>query len=83
MYYACMVAMQIRDVPEPARDALAKRAQAKGQSLQAYLREMVLREAAFANNLEVLDDVASWRGGDATLDDVLAARDVARRDVGS
>ncbi|MBB3090414.1 FitA-like ribbon-helix-helix domain-containing protein [Nocardioides albus] len=78
-----MVAMQIRDVPEPARDALARRAQAKGQSLQAYLREMVLREAAFANNLDVLDEVAEWRtGGEATLDDVLAARDDARRDVG-
>lgn len=80
MYYACVVALQIRDVPEPARDALARQAAAKGQSLQAYLRELVLREAAFTHNLVVLDDIAAWHrgGGDATLDDLLAARDETR-----
>lgn len=81
MYYACMVALQIRDVPEPARDALARQASARGQSLQAYLRELVLREASFTDNLAVLDEIAGWRrdGADATLDDVLSARDAARR----
>lgn len=80
MYYACMVALQIRDVPEPVRDSLARQAAAKGQSLQAYLRELVLREASFAHNLVVLDDIEGWHhdGADATAADVLAARDEAR-----
>ncbi|WP_125774983.1 FitA-like ribbon-helix-helix domain-containing protein [Antribacter gilvus] len=76
-----MVALQIRDVPEAVRDTLTERARARGQSLQSYLREVVLREAAFANNLAVLDSVATWNeGSGASLEDVLAARDAGRED---
>ncbi|GAA4629147.1 FitA-like ribbon-helix-helix domain-containing protein [Cellulomonas oligotrophica] len=74
-----MVALQIRDVPDSVRDALVERARANGQSLQSYLREVVLREAAFAGNVAILDGVAGWnRGSGATLDDVLTARDEER-----
>lgn len=46
MYYACMtVALQIRDVPDDIRDLLAEQASARGQSMQAYLLEVVVREA--------------------------------------
>ncbi|MBW0254572.1 hypothetical protein [Cellulomonas sp. PS-H5] len=76
-----MVALQIRDIPEDVRDVLTRRARAKGQSLQAYLREMVLRDAAFDDNLTLLDAVAhARRGAVGTGDDVLAALDAARRD---
>jgi antitoxin FitA len=75
-----MVALQIRDVPESARDALARQAKAKGQSLQSYLRELVLREASFTSNLRILEEISTWdrSGSDATLDDVISARDEAR-----
>jgi plasmid stability protein len=74
-----MVAIQIRDVPDDARDALTERARARGQSLQSFLREVVLREAAFGHNIAVLDTIASWRtGSDATGQDVLDALDDAR-----
>ena len=36
------VNLLIRDVPEGARDTLAERARARGQSLQAYLYELSL-----------------------------------------
>ena len=76
-----MVALQIRDVPEAVRDILNERARASGQSLQSYLREVVLREASFANNAAVLDGIATWnQGSGAVLDDVLEARDTARDD---
>jgi hypothetical protein len=50
-----MVALQIRDVPEDVRDALAEQARAQGQSLQGYLLELVTTEARRARNLALLD----------------------------
>lgn len=55
MYYACMVALQIRDVPEEVRDALAERARARGQSLQAFLLSVIQDEARRSRNLALLD----------------------------
>ncbi|NLT31290.1 MAG: hypothetical protein GXX86_12690 [Propionibacterium sp.] len=49
-----MVAVQIRDVPDGVRDALAKVAAGRGQSLQSYLLELLTREAERSRNLEVL-----------------------------
>ena len=37
MHNECMPLIQIRDVPEPVRDELARKAAAAGQSMQAYL----------------------------------------------
>lgn len=74
-----MVALQIRDIPEPVRDVLAERASEAGQSLNAFLREVVLREAAFAENRNLIDDVAARRRSNGiTADDVIAALDSAR-----
>lgn len=79
MQNGCMVAIQIRDVPDDARDALTARARARGQSLQSFLREVVLREAAFGHNVAVLDTIATWRAGStATGQDVLDVLDDAR-----
>jgi plasmid stability protein len=50
-----MVALQIRDVPEEVRDALAGRARARGQSLQAFLLALVQEEARRSRNLALLD----------------------------
>ena len=56
MYSACMsVSLQIRNVPEEVRDRLAERAREKGMSVQAYLLELVEREARFSRNAEMFD----------------------------
>ncbi|GAB3767620.1 FitA-like ribbon-helix-helix domain-containing protein [Microlunatus parietis] len=74
-----MVALQIRDVPEEVRDALAERAAQNGQSLQGFLLGVVLREASFAQNRNLLREVAEWTvGTGVTGDDVLAIIDEGR-----
>jgi hypothetical protein len=79
-----MVALQIRDVPEDVRDTLAARARERGQSLQGFLLALVIREASFSKNLDLLKDIESWPGeAGPTAEDVVAERDAARaeRDV--
>lgn len=77
-----MVALQIRDVPDDVRDILAARAQQHGQSLQAFLLSLVMREASFARNLELIRDIESWpdSGSTATAEDILAVIDEERRE---
>ncbi len=55
MYYACMVALQIRDVPDDVRSVLVETARSRGQSLQAYLLELMVEEARRSVNLELLE----------------------------
>lgn len=55
------VALQIRNVPEHVRDALAQRAQQLGQSMQAYLLDVVEREARFASNVDMFRRTAVHR----------------------
>lgn len=54
MYYACMTAIQIRDVPDDVRDALAAQAEARGQSLQRYLLGLMTAQARRSRNVELL-----------------------------
>ncbi|GGK46227.1 hypothetical protein [Nocardia camponoti] len=49
-----MVALQIRDVPEPLRDQLVALAKQRGQSLQAFLYELVRDEVRRNDNIAVL-----------------------------
>ena len=49
-----MVALQIRDVPDDVRDALVAQARQPGQSLQAYLLDLVRQQAQRANNAVLL-----------------------------
>lgn len=44
-YYASMVAITIRGVPDEVRDELAARAARSGQSLQEYLRSLLVTTA--------------------------------------
>jgi hypothetical protein len=46
-----MVAIQVRDVSERSRDALAAEAERRGLSLQVFLHEVIEREAAAARNI--------------------------------
>lgn len=45
-----MVALQIRHVPDEVRDALTAEANRRGESLQVYLLEVLIREASSASN---------------------------------
>lgn len=76
-----MVALQIRDVPDEVRDALAAEADERGQSLQGYLLDLVRREVGFLHNRAVLADL-SWATATATADEVLVALDDARAQRG-
>jgi len=49
-----MVALQIRDVPDEVRDALAERARERGQSMQAFLLGLVEVEARRVRNPSLL-----------------------------
>ncbi|WP_327289832.1 hypothetical protein [Streptomyces sp. NBC_01198] len=49
-----MVALQIRDVPDDLRDKLAAIAGERGQSLQAYLFDVIKDEVRRRDNLAVL-----------------------------
>jgi len=41
-----MATIQIRDIPEPAYEVIRLRARAEGKSIQAYMREQVIRMAS-------------------------------------
>ncbi len=62
-----MVALQIRDVPEDVRDVLAAQAKARGQSLQAYLLELVETQARRLRNTAILDRFAGRSDGSRSL----------------
>ena len=62
-----MVALQIRDVPEEVRDALAVQAKARGQSLQAYLLELVEMQARRLHNTAILDRFSGRSDGSRSL----------------
>ncbi len=59
----CMVALQIRDVPEDVRDALAEHARTRAQSLQEFLLSLVREEARPSVNISLLDRLAGRTDG--------------------
>ena len=81
MYPAVMSSLlQIRNVPDDARRALKARAAARGESLNAYLLDLLSREVARPTVAEVLDRAArrSERAESSavqTLDEARAQRD--------
>jgi plasmid stability protein len=76
------VAITVRGVPDEVRDALAARAARAGQSLQEYLRGMLIDTVA---RPPVEDVIARARarvdatGVRADAESILAARDADRR----
>ncbi|MDQ3474888.1 MAG: hypothetical protein M3492_00705 [Actinomycetota bacterium] len=70
--------LQIRNVPDDARRALKARAAARGESLNAYLLDLIERDVARPTVEEVLARAARRAGGArASAVDVL---DAARRE---
>jgi hypothetical protein len=80
MHNECMVALQIRDVPEEVRDALAAEARARGQSLQAYLLELVETQARRLRNTSLLDRFAGRSDGSRSLPGESAAELINQRE---
>lgn len=73
MYAGCMtVAIQIKDVPEEVRDAIAARAAARGQSTQAYLRGLLEREFRAERNRHLLESMVGHRGLGLDAQEVIA-----------
>jgi antitoxin FitA len=65
------IALQIKDVREEVRDAIAARAAARGQSMQVYLRELLEREYRAERNKSLFDELAPHRSLDLDVDDVV------------
>lgn len=55
------VALQIRDVPDEVRDLLAEQAHRRGQSMQAYLLDVVTREARLGVKIDLFWGTAHLR----------------------
>jgi antitoxin FitA len=55
------VALQIKDVREEVRDSLAARAAARGQSMQAFLRDLLEREFRAERNRRLFESLAPHR----------------------
>ncbi len=70
------VLLQIRNVPEETRRALKARAAARGESLNAYLLEVLNREVARPTVDEVLDRAArrAERATESAVGIIVAAR---------
>jgi plasmid stability protein len=52
-----MAVLTIRDVSDEVKAALAREARERGQSLQAYLLGVLTRQAAYARNRQVLEEI--------------------------
>ena len=76
-----MVALQIREVPEELRDRLSELARQRGQSLQAYLFDVLHDEARRQDNLAVLDRFGKGAyGARLSSADIPDALDAGRAD---
>lgn len=76
MHNVCMPLIQIRDVPEPVRDELARKAAAAGQSMQAYLLGELRKLAERPSMAEIVGRAqarAEATGSTVTMDDAVAA----------
>lgn len=79
MQNTCMVALQIRDVPDSVRDILTDRAREQGKSLQGFLLELVKNEAERANNLAILRRFEGRTDGSGDdMQKIVQERDTAR-----
>ncbi|MEV6136360.1 hypothetical protein AB0L63_09915 [Nocardia sp. NPDC051990] len=66
-----VVAIQIKDVPEEVRDAIAARAAARGQSTQVYLRALLERELRAERNKHLLESLTGHRSLGLGAEDVV------------
>lgn len=78
MIVCIMTALTIRDVSEDAVRTMKIRAAQAGQSLQAYLRSLIEREAARPTVTEAVEQARRQATADISTTDILAAIDEGR-----
>lgn len=78
MHNASMPNVLVRDLPADVHAELQRRAEARGQSLQQYLAGELTRLAGTPPLEEVLDRVASRRGGRVGLTEAVEDLDAER-----
>ncbi|WP_372530557.1 hypothetical protein [Euzebya sp.] len=79
-YPVCMAVLHVRDVPDETMAALKQKSARAGQSVQAFVRQLLDREAAIMSPEEVAERARQIASRSAvTRQDVLDAIDAARR----
>jgi antitoxin FitA len=73
-----MTALTIRDVSDDAVRTMKIRAAKAGQSLQAYLRSLIEKEAAKPTVAEAVEQARREAAADISAADILAAIDEGR-----
>ncbi|GEM_PF-490586 len=80
------VTLTIRDVPEDVRDALSRDARERGQSLQAFLLNVLKRQGDFSRNRQILaeidDDLTAGGGAGPDAPDAAELINEARTERG-
>lgn len=71
--------VQIRDVPDEVVAKLKERAEARGQSLAGFLRDLMTEAATMPPVEEVMDRIATRAPINYSLDDVRGFMDDGRR----
>lgn len=77
-----MPTIQVRDVPQDAYDVIVERAKANGQSIQQYVRAMLIGNAAKPSKIEAAAAIRAnlqKYGSRVTTEDILEALDAGRR----
>jgi antitoxin FitA len=73
MYIACMPNVQVRDVPVEVHEALVRRAELAGQSLQQFLAGQLAAIAATPSVEEVFDRIERRSKGRLSAEDAVTA----------
>ena len=73
MYCACMPNVQIREVPEDVHEALVRKAELAGQSLQQYLAAQLVVIASTPTVDEVIDLIERRDKGNVSRASTIAA----------
>ncbi|MFB7128138.1 antitoxin [Kitasatospora xanthocidica] len=73
-----MTAITIREVPDPILDTLKLKAAQAGKSLQAYLLDLVTREAATPSLAEMMTRLDREARTEISTADILSAIDEGR-----
>ena len=76
--HACMPNVQVRDVPDEVHEALLRRAEQAGQSLQQFLAAQLALIAATPTVDEMLDRLEYRPKGQLSAESAIAALDQER-----
>lgn len=71
--------VQVRDLPEEVVLTLKARAESRGQSLAAYLRDLLTQEAAMPSIEDVMADISAREPVRYTIDDLRSFAQDGRR----